>query len=151
MKTLMVPHDFSSCSVAALNQAALLSSGLGARLVLLHVRHYEMVPEEQATGEHNFQLMESDRKILDNEVDRIKEAYPGLDLAVEVVFGTPVETIIERANAESVDMIVMGTHARRGLSHLVLGSVAEKVVQLAEQPVVVVKAPAEAQAKVANG
>ncbi len=110
-----------------------------------------MVPEEQSTGAHNFELMEGDRKILEAEVARIKDAYPDLNLTVEVKFGTPVETIVERADAESVDMIVMGTHARRGFSHLVLGSVAEKVVQLAEQPVVVVKAPHEAQAKAANG
>ena len=141
MKTLLVPHDFSACSSAAADQAAVLAMGLGAQLELLHIRNYEMVPEEQANGEYNFQLQESDRHILEGEVSRLKEAHPGLDLNVEVVFGTPVEQIIERAETEGIDMIVMGTHGRRGITHLVLGSVAEKVVQLAKQPVVVVKAP----------
>jgi universal stress protein A len=59
-----------------------------------------------------------------------------------VVVGVPYETILETAEAEKVDLIVMATHGRTGLSHLVLGSVAERIVRLAPCPVLTVRATA---------
>jgi nucleotide-binding universal stress UspA family protein len=62
--------------------------------------------------------------------------YP-LELRVEV--GHPFEQILDTARREYVDLIVMGTHGRTGLAHLVLGSVAEQVMRLASCPVLTVK------------
>jgi nucleotide-binding universal stress UspA family protein len=59
----------------------------------------------------------------------------------EIVPGNPAEVIVERARAEGYDLIVVGTHGRTGVSHLLVGSVAEKVVRLAACPVLTVRMP----------
>jgi nucleotide-binding universal stress UspA family protein len=58
---------------------------------------------------------------------------------VEVAAGSPAEAIIHMAHERGADLIVMGTHGRKGLHHMLLGSVAEKVVRLAPCPVLTVK------------
>jgi nucleotide-binding universal stress UspA family protein len=65
-----------------------------------------------------------------------------VEVTRHVVVGVPYEKIIETAEAEHVNLIVMATHGRTGLSHLVLGSVAERVVRLAPCPVLTVRAAA---------
>jgi nucleotide-binding universal stress UspA family protein len=57
--------------------------------------------------------------------------------------GSPFRKIIETAEAEHVDLIVMATHGRTGLSHLVMGSVAERVIRTAPCPVLTIRPPAE--------
>ena len=65
----------------------------------------------------------------------------GRSVELRVEIGHPFEQILEVAKGERVDMIVMGTHGRTGLAHIVLGSVAERVVRMAPCPVLTVKAP----------
>jgi nucleotide-binding universal stress UspA family protein len=66
-------------------------------------------------------------------------AARGIGVAGRVLVGLPFQTIIEAARAADVDLIVMGTHGRTGFSHLLLGSVAERVVRHAPCPVLVVR------------
>ena len=63
----------------------------------------------------------------------------GLAGEIAVVHGVPFQEILDTAKARQVDLIVMGTHGRTGLSHVLLGSVAEKVVRLAPCPVLVAR------------
>lgn len=70
--------------------------------------------------------------------DLVPEAFRGT-WEVEVAVGRPADTIVRFARERKVDLIVMATHGRTGLGHMVLGSVAEKVVQLAPCPVLTVK------------
>ena len=63
----------------------------------------------------------------------------GLEGEIVVVHGVPFHEIIETAKTQKVDLIVMGTHGRTGLQHILLGSVAEKVVRLAPCPVLVAR------------
>ena len=65
----------------------------------------------------------------------------GLDGDIVVVHGVPFHEIVETAKTQKVDLIVMGTHGRTGLQHVLLGSVAEKVVRLAPCPVLVARQP----------
>ena len=65
----------------------------------------------------------------------------GRSVELRVEIGHPFEQILEVAKGERVDMIVMGTHGRTGLAHIVLGSVAERVVRMAPCPVLTVKVP----------
>jgi universal stress protein A len=58
---------------------------------------------------------------------------------VVVVHGVPFQEILETAKSQQVDLIIMGTHGRTGLHHMLLGSVTEKVVRLAPGPVLTVK------------
>jgi nucleotide-binding universal stress UspA family protein len=68
----------------------------------------------------------------------------GLQGETAVVQGVPFQSIVDMAGNEDVDMIVMGTHGRTGLTHALLGSVAEKVVRLAPCPVLVTREQTEA-------
>jgi universal stress protein A len=63
----------------------------------------------------------------------------GLTGSVVVMHGTPFQGIMEAAKAQHVDLMIMGTHGRTGLPHLLLGSVTERVVRLAPCPVLVVR------------
>jgi nucleotide-binding universal stress UspA family protein len=65
----------------------------------------------------------------------------GLEGEVVVVRGVPFQEILDTAKKQQVDLIIMGTHGRTGLQHMLLGSVAEKVVRLAPCPVLVVRQP----------
>jgi nucleotide-binding universal stress UspA family protein len=87
---------------------------------------------------------------LDAELNRRLESYleritaAGLNGDMVLVHGSPYQEIVETAKARQVDLIIMGTHGRTGLRHVLLGSVAEKVVQLASCPVLVTRQPADA-------
>jgi nucleotide-binding universal stress UspA family protein len=72
--------------------------------------------------------------------DLVPEAFRGI-WEVEVAVGRPADTIVRLARERNADLIVMATHGRTGLQHVVLGSVAEKVVRLAPCPVLTVKYP----------
>jgi nucleotide-binding universal stress UspA family protein len=65
----------------------------------------------------------------------------GLEGDIVVVHGVPFHEILETAKTQKVDLIVVGTHGRTGLQHILLGSVAEKVVRLAPCPVLVARQP----------
>jgi nucleotide-binding universal stress UspA family protein len=84
---------------------------------------------------------------LDTVVTGHLEAYlarvtaAGLEGEIVVVHGVPFHEIIETAKARQVDLIIMGTHGRTGLPHVLLGSVAEKVLRLAPCPVLVARQP----------
>jgi nucleotide-binding universal stress UspA family protein len=70
--------------------------------------------------------------------DLAQEAFPGTDVHCDVVWsGDPAEAIVDRANQVDADVIVMATHGRSGLSHLLAGSVAESVIRRSGRPVLV--------------
>jgi universal stress protein A len=66
-----------------------------------------------------------------------------IEVIRSVVIGSPLRKIVEAAEAKHVDLIVMATHGRTGLSHLLIGSVAERVVRTAPCPVLTIRPPAE--------
>ena len=66
-----------------------------------------------------------------------------IEVTRAVMIGSPPRKIVETAEAEHVDLIVMATHGRTGLSHLLIGSVAERVVRTAPCPVLTIRPPAE--------
>jgi nucleotide-binding universal stress UspA family protein len=66
--------------------------------------------------------------------------------AQELVRGDPVATILRIATEEDVDLIVMGTHGRTGLSHVLLGSITERVLRRTDRPILTVRAPHERKA-----
>lgn len=74
---------------------------------------------------------------------KLQESAPGIKVRVLVMDGEPHDATLECAKKESADMIIMGTHGHTGITHALLGSSAEKVVRLAECPVLTVRAPAE--------
>jgi nucleotide-binding universal stress UspA family protein len=139
---ILVPIDFSASADQALDYAMSLAGKLPARLTLLHVIH--MVPLGLAEGgaplPHTYiETLEAEvRQSLATYNKRVTDA--GTACEVMVLHGIPFQSIIDVARDEQVDMIIMGTHGRTGLGHLLLGSVAEKVVRLAPCPVLITRA-----------
>ena len=140
LSRILVPVDFSPYSEFALRYATALASRLGASVELLHV-----VEDPIATGAWGSEISIPDvselRKNLIAEAERRLERYcavaegPRVPVVTTVRMGQPAHTITEYAQAGGADLIVMGTHGRSGLAHLVMGSVAERVVRHALCPV----------------
>lgn len=144
MRTYLIAHDLSPYGDAACGEAAQLVRP-GDKVLLLHVHAYDYPAPGQTSGEVTYQEEQVDRKLLERLAQQF-EKDTGVRPVVDVQLGTPVETILDEAEREGADMIVIGTHGRSGIRRALLGSVAEAVVREAKVPVVVVKRSATARA-----
>jgi universal stress protein A len=90
-------------------------------------------------GSATFTLEEEQRKVMRAAAEKLKASHPGLHIDIEVLEGDPKTRILEEADRLDAHMVVVGTHDRKGLSRLMLGSVAETIVHKAKVPVLVVK------------
>lgn len=138
---LLVPMDFGAASEQALELALSLASSFGADLTLLHVS--PAPPSSYATYAPGAywpvdEIARASAAALDRDLARARERIPSA--RGELASGEPWHRIIDFAQAHGVDLIVMGTHGRRGVSRVLLGSVADKVVRLAHVPVITVPA-----------
>jgi nucleotide-binding universal stress UspA family protein len=139
IRTILVPTDFSATSDAALEYAREVAERFGASLHLLHVLQDPFVNGPLATEAYLTDTPGVRTTILEDAKARIAHRLTATDHA-EVVFGRGAETIVEYAADRRIDLIVMGTHGRTGMAHLLLGSVAERVVRTAPCPVLTVRA-----------
>jgi nucleotide-binding universal stress UspA family protein len=152
---ILVPTDFGPASDAAFVCAKELALRFGAQLSVLHV-----VTDPRATGvwtpdvyvpasqeTRDWFLREARRRLED-----ILNAEDGgrFSLTVDARIGAVAPVILDYAVDRNVDLIVMGTHGRTGLSHMLLGSVAERVIRTAPCPVLTTHAAREAQAEAAS-
>lgn len=136
---ILVPIDFSICATQALDYACELASKLGAKVQLVHAIAVTL-PELGVTLTQSMieDLQRANVVALD---DVAKPRRATVELLPSIVkLGDPRDVILEAAEAEHADLIVIGTHGRRGLSRLVLGSVAESVLRRATCPVLTVRA-----------
>ena len=143
---ILVPTDFSATADLALTQARDLAEAFGASLHLLHVFEdpytaAAYAPEVFATisPEYRDAALADAARQLDERLDAAgrKELSGTTDLVV----GPPAREIVRFAASHGIDLIVMGTHGRSGLAHLLLGSVAERVVRTAPCAVLTVREP----------
>ena len=134
---ILVAMDFSVSSQAALRSAAMLGHRLKAQLVLVHAFQSPASALPMETD-----LPKSLREKAERRVQAALGVSSADELIADLIFasGDPVEVILDQAKRLRADLIVLGTHGRRGLQRLVLGSVAESVVRRAGCPVLVVKA-----------
>ena len=141
LRRILCATDLSSASAPAWNFAQRLARPSGARLILLHVVPFVPVPIEGAIDAETYQrLVEDDRQNALEELDRLSRSVAdGAGADVRVEEGPPAPRILEAAEREGADLIVVGTHGRTGLDRLLVGSVAEHVVHLATRPVVTVR------------
>jgi nucleotide-binding universal stress UspA family protein len=140
---ILVPTDFSAPSDIALEYARTLARHFAAKLHVLHV--IEETPLESALGAEALvpptPAVRTER--LQNALERLSHRITEDDrrelaAKTEVVFGKPSHTIVDYASDNGFDLIVMGTHGREGIAHLLMGSVAELVVRSARCPVMTV-------------
>jgi len=142
---ILVPLDFSPYAEHTLAYAIDLAQMLQARLTLLHVIHLTplVMGDMLATSlEAYLQAVETEaEQQLHAARERVQQA--GLRCDTLIVQGVPFQTIVNTAGDRDVDLIVMGTHGRTGLTHVLMGSVAEKVVRLAPCSVLVTRGSTE--------
>lgn len=140
-KRLLVPIDFSDASIAAFKTAMEFSKSLDAEIRAIHI-HQLQVPY---VGDGGFYVPEMDEDEALEEHKKELEAFvskhgeKGITVTQEVRIGDPETEINEIAQESEADMIVMGTHGRSGLSHLLMGSVTESVLRHTNVPVTVVR------------
>jgi nucleotide-binding universal stress UspA family protein len=143
LKTILVPSDFSECSDAALRYGLELARRFDATLHLLHVVQDPITQPWAAEG-FSAPLFEVVDKWQRDAKERLQQAVPAADAGRIVIAATiawPYAEILRYAVENNVDLIVMGTHGRGGMSHMLLGSIAEKVVRRAPCPVLTVRHP----------
>jgi universal stress protein A len=140
---VLVPVDFSKQSILATKFAASLAQEYNSKLYLMHVReHLPIYVQTEFTDYEAFQKRrnEEDKTELSRIIPQaIKEMIPVEEI---LEFGSPAHhAIVKTARELDVDLIVIATHGRTGLSHVMLGSVAEHVIRHAPCPVFVVRNP----------
>jgi nucleotide-binding universal stress UspA family protein len=142
LNCILVPIDFSETSDVAVRYGVALARVFNAKLYLLHVIH-EGVGAEMAAPILPLgllDLMENDAR---ERLAKILTEQEQKELRSESVLrrGAPDIQIVGFARERVVDLIVMGTHGRSGVAHLLMGGVAEKVVRKAPCPVLTVRHP----------
>jgi nucleotide-binding universal stress UspA family protein len=143
-KTILVATDFSDAAEAALDHAVVLAAKLGAKVVLLHAYELPMVgyPDGMLVPNHEMTL-----RIVgwaEKELAECVAARRDADVPIELLLrqSDPREAILSVAKERDADLIVVGTHGRRGIVRALLGSIAESVVRTSPVPVLTVHAPA---------
>ena len=131
VERILVATDFSLCSLSALEYAEELARRLDAELVLLHAEGLSVAGSEMADLTHagaERELARATKQLRANRLKARSLLRPG----------APAEEILKAAETEGASLIVMGTHGRKGVAHMVMGSVAERVVRSAPCPVLTV-------------
>ena len=141
IRHLLVPIDFSSPSLDALEYAIQVVDRFGTKLTLLHV--LEPIYHDLELGLGRIEQEVQKRIHWDAQLDGLAQVVRerGLAAGSIVLGGIPSESIVTHARGRGCDLIVMGTHGRRGLARLRYGSVAESVLRQAPCPVLTVRSP----------
>ena len=136
-QTILVPTDFGEAAHRAVELALSLREKFDASLILLHV-HFIPTNAIYSEGMHSpIEYLEREaRKSFENDLRALRKIFPEVEAIFEI--GSPSETIIRVAEAKGADLIVMGTRRKRAFLHMLMGSVAQKVVQRSHIPVLTV-------------
>jgi len=146
-KRILVPIDGSPTSNRGLREAIGLAKAQKARLQLVHVVdvHHAMLAglsSGDTVADLATALEQRGRRLLESAATRVRQSGVQAETALlESLAGPAAESIVRQARKWRADLIVIGTHGRRGLKRLVLGSDAEQVVRNAPVPVLLVRAP----------
>ena len=135
-KKILFPTDFSTTAEAAFAEAESLAKARGATLLILHVQE----PMLAYDGGSYYGPIEPTSLLLDKMLHEVLPMDRSIPVEHRLAMGEPAAEIVRTANQEHVDLIVMGTHGRGGLSRFLMGSVAESVVRHARCPVLTYKA-----------
>jgi nucleotide-binding universal stress UspA family protein len=133
---ILVPTDFGPAAERALDMAVELAAKLDARITLLHVWS---VPAASYTEGLSWPVTDIEREAkaaLDEALEKLKRRHARSEAVL--ASGREWDAVLDAIGKRGVDLVVMGTHGRRGLARALLGSVAEKVVRLSPVPVLTV-------------
>jgi nucleotide-binding universal stress UspA family protein len=138
IKTILHATDFSEISEQGFRVACGLARDYGARLLVLHVAEIPITGSEVEL----LVLSAASNPALRQKLELLRPRDPRIPVEHRLIEGNPAEEIVRAARETKSDVIVLGTHGRRGVRRLVMGSVAEQVLRKAPCPVVTVKGPA---------
>lgn len=145
IQRILLATDFSKSSSHALGYAVLMAQKFSSEILLLHVVQPPppIVSDFAYTGA---ELLDGSASIIRQAQDRMGAliediAHAGIRVTMHCREGLPYDEVMTMASEQAVDLIVLGTHGLTGLSHVLLGSVAEKVVRNARCPVLTVRHP----------
>ena len=141
LRKILVPVDFSSCSLAGARYAARLARSTGASVRFLHVVFpYSQVLGIDRVGANSTSMAQTVRETAQGEMARLRRMkfLRGLDCEAELRVGPVVDEISGASSSPEVDLLVISTHGRTGFKRALIGSIAEHVVRYAECPVITV-------------
>jgi nucleotide-binding universal stress UspA family protein len=148
-KTILVPHDFSSSANHATAIARDEAKLHGGTIVLLHVIDlpYQLSPDSMIVPPEAGAPISVKQYAIESAEAHLQDiarrlAKDGATATAVVAFGNPVDEINQAVSDHKADLVVMGTHGRTGLRHLMAGSVAERVVRSSKVPVLTIRHPA---------
>jgi len=141
LERILVPVDFSDCSLDALEYAVVVAQQAKASLMLLHVLEPVSYGLDFSFGDS--QTREQERKIWTKRLEELVSSHQHSHVPMESLLrgGSPADSILDSSGTLPCDLIVMGTHGRRGISRSLSGSVAEAVLRKALCPVIAVRHP----------
>ena len=144
---VLVPVDFGEASNQALDVALTMAKAFQAKLTLVHVCVSVPLGYVYAEGLSwpTYEMEDLATKQMDALLARARQERPSAEGII--VGGDPWRKILAVSKERGADLIVMGTHGRTGLSHLLIGSIAEKITRHAHVPVLIVGAKDEREAK----
>ena len=140
-RKIVVPVDFSDCSLKGLSYAKELAKAFDARLVILHSVHLQYYVTSDEYARYDFPMvMEQTERFAERQLRDLMEKtdWEGIKVESALEIGHAGEQVCDRAKDRKADLIVTSTHGRTGLKHVFIGSTAEYVVRHAPCPVLVV-------------
>ena len=141
VRRILVPLDFSRQAAPVLEWALHLAAVHGSSIVLLHVYHlpveFQQLEGAYLPADFWANVKQEAEQQLGLHAERVRA--DGIEVEAQVREGYPATVIVEEAESRGADLVVLGTHGHTGIKHLLLGSIAERVVQHAPCPVLTVK------------
>ena len=138
MKKILAPIDGSQNSLEALKSAKEMAEKFGSQLIIINVQKPASFDTSEPVDEDIPAMESRAQKILDKALEVVKGTSKEVR-AEKVCCGDPAEQIIQFADDEDVDLIVMGSHGLSGVKKILLGSVSNNVTQQSSKPVFIVK------------
>ena len=138
LKTILAPTDFSDLSAHGVRYACQLARDMGAALIIFNV-----VVLDESNAVNKREIEQHKKRLEEFVAEKVADAGVGLKVRQMVDAGQPFGAIVDRAEKEGVDLIVMSSHGRSGLSRMLIGSVTDKILRGGSCPVLVVPAKTE--------
>jgi nucleotide-binding universal stress UspA family protein len=138
LKSILAPTDFSDLSANGVRYACQLAKEMGAALIIFNV-----VVLDESNAVNKREIEQHKKRLEEFVTEKVADAGVGLKVRQMVDAGQPFGAIVDCAEKEGVDLIVMSSHGRSGLSRMLIGSVTDKILRGASCPVLVVPAKPE--------
>ncbi len=141
-RKILVPLDFSEYTDEIMNVAVQIAQRFGSTIHLLHVipnMDYFTPYESFLSGENLLNIQREIEREVERDMEVVAKKIKDISVAKAIHTGVAVLEIVDYVRTENIGLVVMGTHGRGGLEHILIGSVAEKVVRKSPCPVLTIR------------